>query len=329
MNIFAKTRKYAVAAAVASAVALAGGSASALEKVNYLVPAPVFLPAFAPWVLAKHLGYYKAAGYDVTFVRAQGGVDVAKQVGVGNAPVGGGIGDTPIIVRANGVPVRSAALLGGGALMVLVARADRGIKSPKDLKGKTVTVLSYQDTTYYALLGTLASVGLTKDDVKILAVGPRNVPGFVIAGKADACACVPDWEIYVKLGLKGKVVSMPSQKYFPSMAQAILTSDKMMKERPKLVKAMVQGTLKAVKFMMDHPAKAAAEYVKAVPMHKGKEKLMTAIFKNFTKRTYAGQKVLGMNDPARLEKLQDFYLKEGIIRKKTPVADLYTNAFVK
>ena len=122
---------------------------------------------------------------------------------------------------------------------------------------------------------------------------------------------------------------MPSKQYFPSMAQAILTSDKMMKENPKLVKAMVQGTLKALKFIMDDPAKAAAEYVKAVPQHKGKEKLMTAIFKNFTDRTYAGQKVLGMNDPATLEKLQDFYMKQGIIRKKTPVGDLYTNEFLK
>jgi NitT/TauT family transport system substrate-binding protein len=329
MTAFAHTRRYLAAFAVAGAVALAGGSASALQKVNYLIPAPAFLPAFAPWVLAKHLGYYKAAGYDVTFVRAQGGVDVAKQVGVGNAPVGGGIGDTPIIVRANGVPVRAVALLGGGALMVLVARADRGIKSPRDLKGKTVSVLSYQDTTYYALLGTLASVGLTKNDVNILAVGPRNVPGFVIAGKADACACVPDWEIYVKNALKGKVVSMPSQRYFPSMAQAILASDKEIKDHPKLVRAMVQGTLKAIEFIMKNPARAAAEYVKAAPMHKGKVTLMTEIFKNFTNRTYKGQKVLGMIDPARLAKLQDFYLKQGIIRKRTPVAELYTNAFVK
>ena len=120
--------------------------------------------------------------------------------------------------------------------MVLVARGDRGITSPKMLKGKTISVMSYQDTTYYALLGTLASVGLKRNDVKIIAVGPRNVPGFVIAGKADACACVPDWEVYVKGALKGKIVSMPSQNYFPSMAQAILASDETIAKRPKLVR---------------------------------------------------------------------------------------------
>ena len=36
----------------------------------------------------------------------------------------------------------------------------------------------------------------------------------------------------------------------------------------------------------------------------------------------------GRIDPARLAKLQDFYLAKGIIAKKTPVDELYTNQFV-
>jgi len=47
--------------------------AAAAEKITYLLPAPPSLPAFAPWVLAKHLGYYTEAGYDVEFVVARGG----------------------------------------------------------------------------------------------------------------------------------------------------------------------------------------------------------------------------------------------------------------
>src|ERR1700682_374720 len=103
------TRRHRRLSALAAAVCVAAvpGSASiagAAEKIPYLLPAPPSLPAFAPWVLAKHLGYYSEAGYDVEFVVARGGVDVAKQIGVGNAPIGGAIGDTPIIVRGNGVP---------------------------------------------------------------------------------------------------------------------------------------------------------------------------------------------------------------------------------
>ena len=77
------------------ALALWAGPASAAEKITYLLPAPPSLPALAPWVLAKHLGYYAQSGYDVDFVVARGGVDVAKQIGVGNAPIGGAIGDGP------------------------------------------------------------------------------------------------------------------------------------------------------------------------------------------------------------------------------------------
>src|SRR3546814_11580363 len=88
-------------------------------------------------MVAQQRGYFKAEGLNVTFQIAKGGVDVAKQVGAGNAVVGGGIGDTSIIVRPNGVPVKTVALLGGGSLMQLVINKDTGVSTIKDLKGKT------------------------------------------------------------------------------------------------------------------------------------------------------------------------------------------------
>ena len=39
--------------------------------------------------------------------------------------------------------------------------------------------------------------------------------------------------------------------------------------------------------------------------------------------------MLGAVDPERVAKLQDFYLAKGIIQKKTPVDELYTNQFVE
>ena len=85
------------------------------EEVTYLFPAPPVLPAFGPIQIAKGNGYFKAEGLEIKFRRAKGGVDVAKQVGVGNADLGGGLADGPIIVRAQGVPVRSVAVFGGRA----------------------------------------------------------------------------------------------------------------------------------------------------------------------------------------------------------------------
>ena len=328
MNLTATRTLRASALAAVCAVAIGGGNASAQEKLTYLLPAPPSLPAFAPWVLAKHLGYYKDAGFDVEFVVARGGVDVAKQVGVGNAPIGGAIGDTPIIVRANGVPVKAVGLMGGGALTVVVGRKDRGISKLEDLKGKKISVLSFQDTTYFALLGALASKGITKNDVDAQAVGPAAVANLVIAGTVDACACTPDWEIDVQNGL-ADTVSIPTKDAFQSMAQAILASDEVIAKRPEMVRAIVKATLRGMQYVMDDPAKAAKAYVEASPSFAGKEELMKKVLTNYTERTYKGQSVLGAIDPQRLTNLQKFYLKEGFITTELPVDQLYSNDFIK
>jgi NitT/TauT family transport system substrate-binding protein len=326
-----KFLKIATAAMIGMAAILAAPVNSAraadAEKITYLLPAPPFLPAFGPWMLAKARGYYKAEGLEVTFRAARGGVDVAKQVGAGNAVIGGGIGDTPIIVRANGIPIKAVAVLGGQSLTQLVALKGSGINGPKDMKGKTITTLSYQDTTYYALLGALSSAGLTKDDVKIQGAGPRGVWQLFIAGKADAMVGVPDW-IGLAYAAGKKLTIMPVDKYFPSMAQAILASDDTIAKRPELIGKLVRATLKGLKDIMTDPASAAVDYVKAVPQHKGKEKAMESVFRLYNKYVYPGQKTLGAMDPDRLKKVRDFYVSQGIVRKSTPLNDLYTNAFV-
>src|SRR5205809_1675160 len=63
----------------------APASSQAPEKVTYLFPAPPILPAFGPIQLAQGKGYFTAAGLEVSFAVGRGGVDVAKQVGAGNA----------------------------------------------------------------------------------------------------------------------------------------------------------------------------------------------------------------------------------------------------
>jgi NitT/TauT family transport system substrate-binding protein len=302
--------------------------AAALEAVTYLFPAPPILPAFGPIQIAKGKGYFTQAGLDVSFAVGRGGVDVAKQVGAGNALLGGIVADGPIMVRGNGVPVKIVAVFGGKGFMQLVVREDSGIQTPADLKGKTITVMSYQDTTFYALLGLMASVGLTQDDVNIQAVGPTGVWEFVAAGKSAGMAGVPDWIPPVQAaGVKVKVI--PTDEFFPHMAQGIAVSDQTIKEKPALVRAFVHAALHGMKDIMDDPDKAADDFVKFVPEWKGKEGAIKAVFNYYAKLVYPGQAVLGEVNAERLAKLQDFYLSKGFIKQKTPVDELYTNEFVK
>ncbi len=317
-----------VAVLVAAAALGAPVRAQQLEEVTYLLPAPAFLPAFGPWMLAQAHGYYAQEGLKVSFVTAKGGVDVAKQVGAGNAPIGGAIGDTPIIARANGVPIKAVAVLGGRSLTQLAVHDDLGITGPKDLKGRTVSVWAYQDTTFYAFQGMLASAGLTKNDVDAQAAGPAGVWQLFAARKSDAMVVVPEWAASARqAGAKMKIYS--SDDYFKSMAQAILASDETIQKRPDLVRKLVRATLKGMQDIMRDPKAAARDYVAAVPQHKGREAFIEEVFNLYNTYVYPGQKVLGAMDPERLAAVQKFYVKEGIVAKESPVADLYTNQFVQ
>lgn len=314
---------------MAAVMAVSAGAAQAAEKVTYLFPAPDFLPAFAPFQLAKNKGYFADEGLDVTFMVGKGGADVATQVAVGNADIGGGIGDTPIIVRANGLNIRGVALLGGRGLTQLAWRKDSGITGPADFKGKAIGVLGFQDTTYYNLLGAMASVGLTKNDVNIQGVGPGGIIQLTIAGTLQGMSGVPEWIAAVEAaGVPMEQVSVDTM--FPAMAQAILASDKTIAERPEVVKGIVAGVIRALKDIQADPAKAAQEYVSFVPQHTGKEKAIEAIMRAYVEKVYpaAEGQPLGAFDPERMAKVQKFYIDNGIVKTAVPVEDLYTNEFV-
>nr|WP_235501320.1 ABC transporter substrate-binding protein [Hydrogenophaga sp. Root209] len=313
--------------ATAALVSPLAAHAQPMQEITYLLPAPGTLPAFGPWMLAQAKGYYEQEGLKVNFVTARGGVDVAKQIGAGNAVIGGAIGDTPIIARAQGIPVKAVAVLGAGSLTQLVSHKDEKIESPRELKGKTVTVLAYTDTTYYALLGMLSKVGLTKNDVNIQAAGPAGVWQQFAAKKASAMAGVPDWTVSA-MDAGAQVDIMPADLYFKSMAQAILASDETIAKNPQLIQKLVRATLKGMKDIMADPKAATAVYVNHVPVHKGKEASIQKAFELFNQYVYAKQKVPGLMDEARLAELQKFYVTNGVVPKETPLKDLYTNQFV-
>lgn len=323
------TRRATLAAAAVAALALpALAQAKApLQEITYLLPAPGTLPAFGPWMVAQAKGYYEQEGLKVNFVTGRGGVDVAKQVGAGNAVIGGAIGDTPIIARAQGIPVKAVAVMGAGSLMQLVTHKEDRIESPRELKGKTVTVLAYTDTTYYALLGMLSKVGLTKNDVNIQAAGPAGVWQQFAAKKAAGMAGTPDWTVNA-MEAGNEVDILPADVYFKSMAQAILASDDTIQKNPQLIQKLVRATVKGMKDIMADPKAAAQVYTQAVTVHKGKEASIQKMFEMYNKYVYASQKVPGTMDENRLADLQKFYVANGVVPSAVPLKDLYTNQFV-
>jgi len=327
MNSMPVSRRAAIGGMIASAVARPAFAAA--TPMTYLFPAPSSLPAFVPFQLAVKRGYYGANGLDVTFQVGRGGADVAKQVGAGNADLGGGVGETSMIVRPNGLPIRAVALLGQRPLFELVMRRAANVKTMNDLRGKKIGVSSYQDTGYYALLAVLAATGIKRAEIEIQQVGFAGVTDLMIAQSLDGIMAVPEWPD--KIEAAGIPLDyFPTDRIFPAMAQAIMASDKTIKDKPEIVHGFVKAVLQAVRDCIADPATAARDYVAAVPQHTGKEIEIERILRRYVTEVYHTEpaSALGRFDPKRLLAVQKFYLDNNIIQTAVPVEDLYTNDFV-
>ena len=303
--------------------------ASAAETLSYLFPAPSFLPAFMPHQIAQKRGYFTAEGLTVTFQTGRGGADTAKQVGSNNADLGGGVGETTMIVRANGVPVRAVALLGARPIFQLAARKAAGVAGFAGLRGRKVGVIGYQDTGYYALLAVLAANGLKREDLQIQAVGPAGVTQLMIAGNLDAIMTTPDWTDTIETA--GTPLDLfPIDAVFPAMAQAVFGSDETLARKPQQVKGFVKALLKAVRDCIADPVAASRDFIAQVPQHAGKEVEMERILRRYVEDVYRTNppEALGRFDPERLRTVQRFYVENSIVQTAVPVAELYSNDFL-
>lgn len=312
-----------------AAVAFANRAAAASRPMTYLFPAPSFLPAFIPFHVARKRGYFEANNLAVTSQTAKGGVDVAKQVGAGNADFGNALGDTPIIVRPNGIPVRAVALLGQHSLFQIAARKAVNVKSIADLRGRKIGVTSYQEAAFYALLAVLSANGLKRSDVQIEAVGPAGMTELMIAKALDATMTVIEWADAIEAA--GVALDyFRIDKFFPAMPQAILASDTTIKQRPALVAAFVKTQLQAVRDCIDDPAKAARDFVAIVPQYRGREAMVERILRRYVDDVYRTEppSALGRLDAERFKVVQSFYLNNKIINAPSPIDTLFTNAFV-
>jgi NitT/TauT family transport system substrate-binding protein len=329
MTIIKVSARYG-AIALAAICFAAPLQAAELQDITVLMPAPPTLPAFAPWTLAQHRGYFEKEGLNLNFVAANGGAaEVAKQVGAGNAPFGSGAGDVPIFVRANGIPVKDVATLGGRSLMQVAVWADDAtINKPQDLKGKTITAGSYQDGIYYAFLGMISKVGLTKGDVDVEAAGPTGVWQLFAAHKADAMISTPDWTALAE-GAGAKVKLLRADEYFPSIAMSIYASDDTIRNKPKLVAAVVSPVLRMMKEIMADPQAAAREFLVAVPAMKDNAAFVSRVIESYAQNVFPGQKRVGEIDGQRLKGLQDFYLQQKLVETAVPLDELYTNQFIQ
>jgi ABC-type nitrate/sulfonate/bicarbonate transport system substrate-binding protein len=144
--------------------------------------------AHAPVFTAMNLGYFDDAGLDVNYIAPPHSGDQMKFVAGGRAQIA--LTQTPDVIRARaqGIPVKIIGQLWSGEPGGILALPDSGIKTPKDLVGKTLGLGQTPDH----IGGFQTIMKTTKADsskVKTVDKGYAGVQ-LLMDGKVDAISSV-------------------------------------------------------------------------------------------------------------------------------------------
>ena len=203
-------------------------------------------------------------GIDLNFLRGQGSIDAIKKVASGAAMIGFADAGALVLARGNdGIPVKLLAIVYAKPPHAIFALADSGIKTPKDLEGKTLA-----DTAFSAIPlifnAYAPAAGIDVKKVKWITAEVSSLPSLLATGRVDAIGQFTVGEPLLADAVKPKKLVRLAYKdvgldYY---GNGIVATEQTIKEDPKLLKAFVRATLKGMRDAFADPAEAG------VIMHK-------------------------------------------------------------
>lgn len=188
-----KLQRIALASVVAAVLVGVACPAARAETVKF---AYLKTTSMVPFFYAEQKGYFKAEGVDLELVPVQGGPAVAAAVASGSAQIGYAAPTPIIIARDQNQPYRFIFGLQWertpdqlwGALL---ASERSGIKSFKDVAGKTILAGPPGGLCELAWRDWLAKNGVAWSSVKVLTNPFPQHQAMLEVGNADA-SCTPD-----------------------------------------------------------------------------------------------------------------------------------------
>jgi NitT/TauT family transport system substrate-binding protein len=219
----------------------------------------------AYWV-ALDKGYYKAKGLDVELQNSKGSGDSIAKVDTHRAELG--LADAVVVIPriAQGAKLRIVGAVFDNTPLNIWTRKDTGITKPKDLEGKLLA--APPGDSQRQLFPAFAKVnGIDATKVRWLTIEPAAKFVALAEKRADA---VPDYTtgqpFWEKAVGKDNLVRMPWHLYgFDTYSMSIMTSEKMLAERPQMVRDFLAASYMGWRDVMDNPKAALEIFKKRVP----------------------------------------------------------------
>ena len=200
----------------------------------------------APYWIAKEASLYKKHGLDVELIFINGSTRGVQSLIAGDLEFAGAVGTSAINGKLAGGDIVIIDSLVNTLPYYIIGRPE--IKSPEDLKGRTLATHIPGTSADFAVRLALRKFGIEYHDIKAVMVGgsPARVAA-VINGQTDFTMVTEPGKIQgEKAGMK-LIIDMAKLK-IPFQFSCTVTSGKMIRERPETVEKMVKAMANAVHF---------------------------------------------------------------------------------
>lgn len=206
--------------------------------------------------IAEEKGYFSDSGVDATVKDYQAGKIAADAFLAGEADI---CASSDFVFVSNSFhrpDLRVLGLINSIKNLELIARRDRGIAQPSDLKGKRIGVTRKSVGEFF--LGTFLTVSrLSITDIEIIDLKPRDMAGAISMGEVDA---VLTWEpntFDIKDALKDEAISWPGQSGQPFYFMLIST-EAFVKENADALVRLFEALTRAEEFVTQNDDQAKA-----------------------------------------------------------------------
>ena len=286
----------------------------------------------APFFIAEEKGYYKKEGLEVTIRRGFGSGRTTKAVGTGNTVIGYADSGTMIKAIGGGLDLKLVAMVYSRNPMVIISDAAKGIKTPKDLEGKTLGD-NKGSSTSVMLPFVFKKGGVDASKVKTVNRSPAMEDAFLISGKVDAST---DY-YFASVAAYGWPDGRKTNTIWYSdygvdiYGIGIMLKPETIKARPQMVRGFLRAVFTAYKDMMEDPEGAFKIVAKHRPELGPAKKIETAKMKAIWEVILTDdvrKKGFGYINPKRMKRTRDLVVSQYGVKKKMPLDSIYTNEFL-
>jgi NitT/TauT family transport system substrate-binding protein len=217
--------------------------AQSLQVVNMAIPSKSFQMAIYP--IAQQKGYMREEGIDQRVIFIAPTTSIQAMLGGDVQFTGAGSSALVSIARGN-TPLKVVVATNDRVLQWFVTRPE--ITHPRELKGKKIATTGVAAIATFMIKQVLTKHGLDGNkDVTYLDVGQGNQLPALLGGGFDA-AILSVEQRYVALDKGMREMFFMGNEVKNSWG-TLATTDKLIKENPKMVAGFVRATIKALRYL--------------------------------------------------------------------------------